>query len=510
MIPSFPTSFRAFILAFAAPAALVIGLAFTPQALAQANQSSSPAQPRPTNSDPAEEASVHALLVSDIHFDPFHDPAKAKELVAAPANRWKFILSAPSSADQQQAFAALQQSCHAKGVDTPYALLRSSLQAMRARQPNAKFMMVSGDLVVHAFTCRYATLFPSSAPGDYQAFVVKTIGFVMEELRAEFPGMPIYVSLGNNDSGCGDYKLDAASEFLAQTGKIVAEGLPSSQRPDAIKEFGQGGYYSINMAEPMRNTRLIVVNDVFMSPKYATCGGDADAAPATAETAWLERQLHQARESGQKVWVMGHIPPGIDPFSTVAKFRDVCGGQAPVAFLSSNKMADLLVEYADVVRLGIFGHTHMDEMRLLESEGGDPQNAAAHRVPVKVVPSVSPVDGNNPSFTDARVNPSSATLENYDVVSASNQTGIATAWTIEYDFAKTYHEPEFSSSTVKRLIDEFRTDRSAAAATSQAYIRDYFVGDMSPALTPFWPEYVCALNNHTDKTFAACVCSTPQ
>ena len=207
---------------------------------------------------------------------------------------------------------------------------------------------------------------------------------------------------------------------------------------------------------------------------------------------------------------MGHIPPGIDPFSTVAKFRDVCGGQAPVAFLSSNKMADLLVEYSDVVRLGIFGHTHMDEVRLLESEGGDPQNADAYRVPVKVVPSVSPVDGNNPSFTDARVNPSSATLENYDVISASNQTGIATAWSTEYDFAKTYHEPEFSSSTVKRLIDEFRADRSASAATSQAYIRDYFVGDMSPALTPFWPEYVCALNNHTDKTFAACVCSTPQ
>ena len=30
-------------------------------------------------------------------------------------------------------------------------------------------------------------------------------------------------------------------------------------------------------------------------------------------------------------------------------------------------------------------------------------------------------------------------LENYDVIAASNQTGIATAWTTEYDFAKTYH-----------------------------------------------------------------------
>jgi len=510
MNPNFSASFRAVILAFIAPAALAIGLSCATQATAQANQSGPSAQPHAANSVLPQEASVHSLFVSDIHFDPFHDPGKAKELVGAPVANWKSILSAPSLADQPQAFAALQQSCHAKGVDTPYVLLRSSLQAMHARQPDAKFMMVSGDLVVHAFPCRYATLLPNAAPADYQAFVVKTISFVMQELRAEFPGVPVYVSLGNNDSGCGDYKLDADSDFLAQTAKIVAEGLPAAERANAIKEFAEGGYYSIAMAEPMRNTRLIVVNDLFLSPKYTTCGGDADTAPAKAQMAWLERQLQQARESGQKVWVMGHIPPGIDPVSTVTELRDVCGGQAPVAFLSSDKMAGLLVEYADVVRLGLFGHTHMDEMRLLEPEGGEPQNADAHRVPVKVVPSISPVDGNIPSFTDARVNPSSATLENYDVISASNRTGIATAWTAEYDFAKTYREPEFSSSSVKKLIDEFRADRSAAAAASQAYIRDYFVGDMSPALIPFWPEYVCALSNQTAKGFAACVCSPAQ
>jgi hypothetical protein len=32
------------------------------------------------------------------------------------------------------------------------------------------------------------------------------------------------------------------------------------------------------------------------------------------------------------------------------------------------------------------------------------------------------------------------------------------------------------------------------------------VGDMSRELSPFWPEYVCALGNYTAKDFAACVC----
>jgi len=448
-----------------------------------------------------------ALLISDIHFDPFHDPAKGKDLVAAPVSEWLRILSAAPSPNQPQAFDTLQQTCHARGVDTPLALFASSLEAMRSRQPDAKFMLVSGDLIAHAFTCRYATLFPDAKPGDYQAFVLKTLSFVVGELRSSFPGMPVYVALGNNDSGCGDYKLDAESDFLSETGKIVVEGLPKSQRQQALKEFGVGGYYGVTMAEQMRGTRLIAVNDVFLSGKYTTCSGKSDVAAADAQLSWLAQQLGDARAAGQKVWVIGHIPPGIDPYSTVAKFRDVCGGKSPVTFLASDKMADLLVEYSDVVRLGIFAHTHMDEMRLLEPDGSESPAAAEHRVAIKIVSSISPVNGNIPSFTVARVDPSSATLKDYDVVEASNQTGIDTHWTTEYNYGQTYREPGFSPSTLSDLIVEFKADGGAKTTESQAYIHNYFVGDVSREISPFWPEYVCALNHYTARGFAACVCS---
>ena len=206
---------------------------------------------------------------------------------------------------------------------------------------------------------------------------------------------------------------------------------------------------------------------------------------------------------------MGHIPPGIDPYSTVAKFRDVCGGKPPVLFLANDKLAGLLAGYGDVVRLGIFAHTHMDEMRLLrpEEDGTSSSGAAmGPAVAIKMVSSISPVDGNNPSFTIARVNPATAQLENYEVIAASNQTGVGTRWTPAYDFGQTFHEPEFSPATVKELIDTFRADASAKTPESLAYLRNYFVGDMSRELSPFWPEYVCALDNHTAKGFAGCVC----
>ena len=507
MILSRPLSLRSILLlAMACPA---IGVLPEPAMIAQTARPSTAAPVHPAHAAGAEGRAIPALLISDIHFDPFHDPAKVKQLAAAPVADWRTILSSAPSPDQQQAFDSLQQKCNARGVDTPFALLRSSLQAMRRQQSDAKFMVVSGDLIAHALTCRYAAAFPGAPSSDYEAFVEKTLSFVMSELRTEFPGIPVYPALGNNDTGCGDYQLDAGNDFLGQSAKIFAEALPPSEQSQAIKDFAAGGYYSVTMAEPMKDTRLIVVNDLFLSPKYRTCAGrKGDSAVATTQMSWLKQELQQARQSHQRVWVVGHIPPGIDPYSTLSKFRDVCGGQDPVMFLASDELADLIVDYADTVKLAIFAHTHMDELRLLESDGADAKSAVGHSVAVKMIPSISPVDGNNPSFTLARVNSSSATIEDYIVIAASNQTGMATNWTKEYDYTQTYREPQFSPSAVEDLIGKFRADHGANTAPSEAYLRSYFVGDRSIMLTPFWPQYVCALDNHTAKGYAACVCST--
>jgi sphingomyelin phosphodiesterase acid-like 3 len=450
---------------------------------------------------------IPVFTVSDIHFDPFHDPGKLRQLMDAPASQWNAILSAQPSANQKQAFDALQQQCKLRGVDTSYDLLQSSLQAMRTRQPDAKFMTVSGDLMAHAFSCRFKALLPQSTQSDYQAFALKTLSFVVSSLQATFPKMPIYLALGNNDSGCSDYKLDTGSDFLTQAGKIVAEALPPAQRQDAIKQFGEGGYYSVAMAAPMKNTRILVVNDVFLSPKFTTCGGMPNAAAASTEMDWLKQELASAQQAGQKVWILGHIPPGIDAYSTVARMKNICAGAKPVMFLSSGVMEDLMLEHASAIRLGIFAHTHMDELRLLQPEGGDPSPTAEHSVVLKLVSSISPIDGNNPSFTVASINPSTATLEDYKVFVASNQTGIGATWPEEYDYARTYREPQFSPVTVKDLIAKFQADREAKQAISQDYIRDYFPGDRSRELTPFWPPYVCSLANSTAKSYAACVCT---
>jgi sphingomyelin phosphodiesterase acid-like 3 len=467
-------------------------------------QNAKPAAPTHAPAAQPAKATVPALLVSDIHFEPFWNPAKAAQLAAAPVSEWKAILAAAPSPDQPQRFAALQQSCHARGVDTNFALYQSSLKAMRAHAANAGFVAVSGDLISHAFECKYNTLFPHSVPIGYAKFVEKTLDYVIDELYADFPGTPVFVALGNNDSGCGDYRLDANSAFFKDAGEEVTKNFSAAERVSAQASFASGGYYSVSLPAPIEHTRLLVLDDTFMSSNYTTCAGKPDQTESAAQLAWLAQQLADARANQQKIWVMGHIPPGVDLHASVKKMANLCEGQEPAMFLSSEKMADLLVDFSDVVQLAIFAHTHMDELRLLKTDG--PAPATQKLVAVKMVSSISPINGNNPSFTIAQIDPSSAALVDYKVFAASNATGVDTTWTEEYDFARGYHKADFASSSVAQLVKGFAADPNAKTQASQEYIRNFSAGNPSPLLQMFWPQYVCALANDRAQAFRACAC----
>jgi sphingomyelin phosphodiesterase acid-like 3 len=450
------------------------------------------------------ERSVTALFVSDIHFEPFWDPEKTVQLAVAPAAEWRAIFAAPDSVGREARFASVEKACPTRGEDTTYKLFASSLRAMHSDAANAKFVTVSGDLIAHSFPCKFRAVFPSATPEDQRAFAEKTIEFVMDSLRKALPGVPVYAALGNNDSDCGDYQLDANGAFLARAGKVAAADVSEEDRRQSESDFAAGGYMSVPLPAPLKDTRLLVLDDIFMSRRYQTCGGKTDSAPAGEQITWLEQQLSDARRNKEKIWVMAHIPPGVDPYSTATKGANICAGKEPTMFLSSEALPQTLAKYGDVIRLVIFAHTHMDELRLLEPEK---QGTVESGVAVKMVASISPVNGNNPSFTVAAIDPESATLKDYRVFVASNQTGVNTKWTEEYDFDKAYNTNEFSATSLRSLIAEFAADSSAQSAMSRNYIRSYGSGETRPELEAFWPLYVCSLQHDAGDALAACACA---
>ena len=452
---------------------------------------------------------IPALLLSDIHFDPFLDPGKVAQLNAAPVTEWKKILDAPASADLSSRLDALTASCHSKGVDTSEALLQSSLAAMRAQAAGIAFITLSGDLMAHQFDCKYKALLPQATADDYRSFAEKTLDYVQREIRDVFPSIPVYVAMGNNDSDCGDYQIDANSKFLAAEGAAVASLLPEAERKQAAETFAAAGYYSVSLPAPIQHTRLLVLNNLFLSKNYATCSGKPDPSGAEQQLHWLRQQLDAARANKEKIWVMAHIPPGVNLYSTASKGANICAGKKPVVFLSSDELPELLTQYGDLISLALFGHTHNDELRLLISASQKPEEAKPHSaIPLKIVPSISPVHGNNPAFTLAQIDATTSSLKDYRVFVASNQSGVAATWSEEYNYAHSYKQPAFDSPSVRALLRNFAEDSSARGAESQQYLNAIFPGSHMPILQLFWPQYVCSLNHYDAAGFAACACAS--
>lgn len=458
-------------------------------------------------------ATVPVLMVSDIHFDPWHDPARFRALQAAPVSEWAAILSEPPSPDQPQRFAALQKACGAHGVDTDWTLFASSLAEMRREDPRPDFLTLSGDLTVHEFRCRFEQLDPQGSETAYVAYAAKVASFVAYELKHAYPQTPIYIGLGNNDSSCGDYRESVGSAYLRRVAVAIAKDAPRADRAVILREFPAEGDYDVPLPAPFRHTRLIVLQDIFEASNYSDCENQPDPQAEAEQIAWLGRHLAAARAHSDHVWIMSHIPPGINVYQTIRNNPNVCGQSAPAMFLRSHALVETMLRYAGEIRFAIFAHTHNDELRLLAPPSASTSALlrGSGAIPVKLVPSITPVHGNNPAFMMAEVDPATAIVKDYTIVVANNQTGRDTRWTPEYRWSTAYGLPDFSAASVATLIARFEQDPHSESAVSRDYQQWFYAGrGRVPAilLRFFWPAYACSLDHMSAAPYRQCVCGS--
>jgi sphingomyelin phosphodiesterase acid-like 3 len=444
-------------------------------------------------------------MLTDLHFDPFYDPAKLSELRRASITAWPAILSRPDSATRLSTFSQIQSACGVRGTDSPWPLVYASLRQAKQQQPAPLFVTVSGDLLAHGFNCKFQKLAPSATPAENSAFAAKTLAFLSQQIHSFYAAVPVYLTLGNNDSGCADYFETPNSAFLKSAAASFAATIPDPEtRASLANSLTRLGDYSVMLPGAMHNTRLVVLQNIFESLAYRGCNNEPNGAPAAEQIAWLRKQLTEARANGELVWVMSHIPPGIDVYTTYHRYLfapgEACNVKQPQTFLSSTALGDTLAEFGDVVRLLILGHTHMDEIKLLHGPDGK-------AVPVKLVPSISPIFGNEPSFLVAEVNPQTATIKDYEIHSASNAQG--EGWHREYRYSDVYHLPDFSAKSVDQLTLTLIDDRSGEDETSRVYERYFLSGGGTFAalgLQRLWPAYSCSLREFDPPAFRRCMC----
>ncbi|WP_421998640.1 metallophosphoesterase [Reyranella sp.] len=332
----------------------------------------------------AEESGRFAVL-SDIHFNPFADPRLAATLAETEPSAWRSTLAPGQDGPTSRT-----------GEDTNFPLFASALGAFARAMASADFALTPGDLIAHEFNAKAATslgVAPMSPAAHRMA--ARTALFVAESLAGTLAGKPAIVALGNVDAGCGDYRLDPHGGYLAATKDLVRR-LAGAARvaPDFDATWSAGGYYAVGHPT-VPGLLIVVLNDVLWSTHYEdACGSGGRDAAGTAMLDWLRDLLARQRAAGRRIWMVHHIPWGIDAFSTVVKRAATCGEKV-VPFLRepyATAFPDLIRTYGDVVQASFSGHTHFDDYRVMTGEHG-----AAVALD-KLSPALSPIFGQNRAF----------------------------------------------------------------------------------------------------------------
>ena len=220
---------------------------------------------------------------------------------------------------------------------------------------------------------------------------------------------PLFYLPGNNDGLNGDYCLYATPNGRTPL-SLVPGYAPYPYRPFNVSETPAAGkaymlpnahlaegYYA---AQIMPGLRIISLNSVIWSSQL--CGKcavtqdcNAQQADGDKQMAWLLEQLAAAAAAHDRVYLAMHIPPGADAYATsyspaspVYMWKD-----AGKASGWQNRFLQAVAGYREHIAGIFYGHTHMDEFRLLY----DQSNKTCTQV-APSCPGISPMFGNNPGF----------------------------------------------------------------------------------------------------------------
>ena len=464
-------------------AALIVMMLFA-GLFAGCSESSGNNQPSPSRT---------GLLISDIHFNPLMDATIANQLASAPASQWDSIFAT-----------SVMTACATYMQDTNFALLNTAIAAMKAQTPNPDIIIISGDMLVHYFQVLYDNRVTNPTAAGYKSLVNTTEEYLAMKLMQAFPNAQILPTLGDWDSDMGVVRTPASSAFLqsfASTWYAAVNRNGSS--PGFLDTFSTGGYYSAEI--PINpNIRLI---GLYTQPWAEECTSGCSTL-GDAEMHWFTQELQDAKEQGQKVWLLGHIPPGIDANTTAINIRthgQTCQ-EAVTPFWAdvySSQLYALFAQYNGTIDFGVFAHEHYDDFRLVNDSSGN------FLFGVKFPPSITPLH-NNPAFIAFNYDPGEGVITDastsYLTNLASNPTADTAVWGLEYAFDSAYLQDTFDSRGLLNAVSQI----IAQPVSQQAYINNYPVlypaGNVLPGgLSPFL-GWACALNKLTVADYTGCAC----
>ncbi|KAH8303028.1 hypothetical protein KR044_013397, partial [Drosophila immigrans] len=254
--------------------------------------------------------------------------------------------------------------------DSPWSLVESAVKTMKAKQgDNVEFVLWTGDALSHSAQ-------PLSEQKQHE--ILRNI---TELLGRSFSAPFIFPVLGHED-GSGN-----SLQKYKQMGELWRHWLPT----EALNTFEQGGYYSIEQTksrlrivalntnfmrhdhepEPKMSHSLRWPNEFYGEPKASSSTMSVqDQLLAEQQWLWLDEVLSKAKDKQETVYIVGHMPPGVDE----RQLGPQHSGQLIFTERNNKRYLDTVRKYASVIQGQFFGHLHSDTFRLIYDEQGKQTN----------------------------------------------------------------------------------------------------------------------------------------
>jgi len=307
--------------------------------------------------------------------------------------------------------------------DPPLELWEATVKAaarVAAVSSGVDFALFTGD-----FTRHLQNLMPDPAVN-----VTDTIGGVSQTLieagiqkneRAPLRHFSVG-ALGNDDSPLNYYLniTGNSSENPWLTDVAAAFSATGIMSPSSLPSYKYGGFYK----QTFGNVTVLTINTVIYSVRHVPRPQGQLPDDPFGQLRWLQGQLEDAASNGNVVWIVGHIPPGMETYS----YTELWHSEYLKAY--RRLISDPVLGAAVAAQL--FGHVHADEIRWLPE-------APETMGPILLSGAVSPIFRTNPSFRLVEYEPSTGQLLNYLVYWAElPELSTNITWKLGYSAIQAY------------------------------------------------------------------------
>lgn len=376
------------------------------------------------------------------------------------------------------------------GCDPPATLLSETLRRATSMQLDrgADFALYTGDFSRHNM---------GKLENPYKN-VSATIGKVSLIFDKHLPNISKVVgTLGNDDTPIGYFQNITTDRTTNRWFVTCGEELQNAHcmTKESRKEYDYGSYFEVRMGNYSILNIATVMYSVFHKPPN-TSGSDP-----FHQFAWLRRKLTEAARDKRKVWIAGHIPPGIETFGYTELWEP--------SYLREylNIVQDEVM--GSVIAAQFFGHVHKDEIRILLNP---PPGAG----PIFLSLSLSPVYYNNPAFKTVTWHENGEVVD-FDTFYAQMSNGSSMHYELGYSFRSLYALKKLSMESFVPFAQELLQGTEQWISYAKWYTATYPNDLNSFATNASDPpsvqkqkalrrqQYVCGVTIQSMESFEDCV-----